>query len=1667
MMLTSKSIRVSDTDAVTIRTVEKVLLTHPLINDCAVLIRETDSSKRELIAYVVSTESVSIEQLQSDLQDRLPPANQPSLYIPVATLPLTELGQVDEQALLRLPAIDAELVQQWQDTLQSITAIEQVAVVSQPFSEPSSALHLSDLLLDWQPTVSPSVSALPSVSATVLPSESLAIAQVEGSDPPEEKFATLAEMLRQTALETADKGILYLQSDGSEVFQSYPALLEAAERILTGLRQLGLQPQDKVIFQLDRNSDFIPTFWGCLLGGFVPVPLSVAPTYESANSAVSKLHQTWELLKQPMILASQDLERPIRSAFADLGANDCRVQAIDTLRSNEPDHNWYTGQPDDLALLIFTSGSTGRPKGVMLSHRNILSNVSSSAQFNEVSRTDISLNWLHLDHVGSLIRCCIRDIYVGCQQIHAPAEQMLEDPLRWLDWIEKYRVSYAWAPNFALGLINAQADVVRQRQWDLSCLKSLLSVAEAIVPQTARRFLELLAPFGLTAHAMHSAWGMSETGAAVVFSHRYLLEASSNPAFVEVGTPVSGFSIRIVDDHGQIVDEGTTGLLQIKGAMITRGYYESPELTQAAFTEDGWFKTGDLGVIRNDRLTVTGRQKDIIIINGLNHYSHEIEAVVEEIAGIESSYTAAFSVRTTESNTDQLAILFHPIDRTDLAELVKEIRGAIARKIQITPTYLIPVAKESIPKTSLGKIQRSLLKQRFEAGEFNPILRQIDCLTGNANTVPDWFYKRVWQRREAVARSPQTHSGQSIVFLDRLGLGQRLCPHLSQPCIQVEAGTEFVQLSSDYYQIDPKNPYHYRQLLQAVAASGAIVQILHLWTYGDSDTDINLEALQQAQEFGVYSVLFLIQALHNVQLHDVQSRSVQSRNVQGSEPLVQLFVISSHAQATSPDADIIHEKTAYEKTPVLGLVKTIPQELPQIDCRHIDLTAADIQIDLACLLQEIQVLQKQQEVAYRHGQRLVPYLQKVDLPQAQTQELPFKSGGLYLLSGGLGEIAVEVAHYLLKYYNARLLLVGRSPLPNAPGADSLEPKARMDRRIQAYRSLQQLGDVLYEAVDICDLASLQQSVDRVKQRWQCELEGVIHLAGIGKDCLLTEETPESFAATLQPKVFGTWVLHQLLQQQPGAVFISISSVLSLQGALSVGAYAAANRFLDGFWHYQQRCHPQLRSYCFGSSTWAGVGISRGYESRSARYAQGREVMSAVQGLHSLLACLHYGSAHLLAGLDGNHPQIRQQRLDTSAQAHQLSAYFTASGDRILPSSLQATLKNSNLCDRFQVQTSCNFLPIPEMPLTATGAIDFDRLKRATPATLYMEPRTDLERRLVLIWQTVLGVPKVGIQDNFFDLGGSSLLALRLFAQIEQEFGDRLPLAVLFQAVTVEQQADLLRQEKPDTLWSSLVAIQPNGSKPPLFAVHGLYGDILFYRDLVQRLGNDQPFYGLQAQGLNQQQPCLTQIEDMAAHYLQEIQTIQSEGPYFLAGYSLGGLIAFEMAQQLHQQGQKVALLALLDTWNLCRYEHLCYFKKLPRHRRMLLHLKNLYRLDLLEQLTYAVEKVRARIRERRETKQFSSPESLVEATLVATNKMATETYAPQVYPGKVSLFAIEEQDLEFYAYFDPQLGWGKLAAGGVELYQVPGEHLTMITEPHVQTLAEHLKACIEKAIHEP
>jgi thioesterase domain-containing protein/acyl carrier protein len=390
-----------------------------------------------------------------------------------------------------------------------------------------------------------------------------------------------------------------------------------------------------------------------------------------------------------------------------------------------------------------------------------------------------------------------------------------------------------------------------------------------------------------------------------------------------------------------------------------------------------------------------------------------------------------------------------------------------------------------------------------------------------------------------------------------------------------------------------------------------------------------------------------------------------------------------------------------------------------------------------------------------------------------------------------------------------------------------------------------------------------------------------------------------------------------------------------------------------------------------------------------------------------------------------------------------------------------------------------FVVLEKFPLTPNGKIDRkgltvpDRINIGSEAA-FVAPRDTLELQLTNIWKEILGVENIGIKDNFFELGGDSLLAAQLFAKIEEILGENLPLATILQTPTIEQLANIFREKEWKSIWSSLVAIQSDGSKPPLFLIHGAEGNVLLYRKLAQYLGPDQPVFGLQSQGLDGKKDYHTRIESMAANYIKEIRSLQFEGPYYLGGYCMGGTVAYEMAQQLRGKGQKTALLVMLETHNMqfnpkalsMRYK---VYRKLQNIK---FHLENLLSLSPKDKSTFFFEKANVEISRFKVSidmliskmanklnihKGLSYPHVFISKV----NDQAQIKYLPKVYKGRITIFRPKKC---FAGLDDPQLGWGKLTDLGLDIHDIPVNPKGMLVEPFVQLLGNELKDCINKAV---
>lgn len=366
---------------------------------------------------------------------------------------------------------------------------------------------------------------------------------------------------------------------------------------------------------------------------------------------------------------------------------------------------------------------------------------------------------------------------------------------------------------------------------------------------------------------------------------------------------------------------------------------------------------------------------------------------------------------------------------------------------------------------------------------------------------------------------------------------------------------------------------------------------------------------------------------------------------------------------------------------------------------------------------------------------------------------------------------------------------------------------------------------------------------------------------------------------------------------------------------------------------------------------------------------------------------------------------------------------------------------------------------PEQVLSAVKS----KQRRELEQHSFVAPRNELEKRLIAIWEEVLGVYPVGVQDNFFDIGGTSVIAVRLFTEIEKTWHKKLPLATIFQAATVEQLALKLAQQQETTDWASLVAIKPDGTQPPLFCVHGAGGNVLVFRDLARNLPAAQPFYGLQSLGMDGKQRPLKKISRMASRYLQEIRSVQPQGPYYLAGYCLGSQIAFAMAQMLRDAGEEVALLALLEPSEIKISPTKSSIQKQRTWRDRIADLQ--YRLVtmglgylLRQQSLKLVTKVYRLL-------DISLPLAMQIIQVEEANIQASRQYgASKPYPGHAVMFVTKEQ-MERFEQF--HRGWQDVVTGDLQVCEVPGKHEdtledSFLKEPYVQVLAKELSNRMEQ-----
>jgi acyl-CoA synthetase (AMP-forming)/AMP-acid ligase II len=560
---------------------------------------------------------------------------------------------------------------------------------------------------------------------------------------------TLVDLLHANA--ARGLSIRYLEGERDERAISYESLTRRALEILRELQDKGARVGDKMIIFVASNEQFIQGFWAGVLGAIVPVPVALGISDEHKH----KLLRIARKLQDPYLYTdSKTLER-VRTFAAEVGEQSlfsklaARTLLADGVRDGTGEGRISKARSDDTVFIQFSSGSTSEPKGVVLTHANILANTRGASSAGGFGEGDVSLSWMPLTHDMGLIGMHLF-MMANAMSVHLmPTELFIRRPLLWMEFASRYKATITCSPNFGYRHFLKVLGERAVDHWDLSALRLVFNGAEPISRELADEFMDRLAPARLTRTAMYPVYGLAEASLAVSFPkpvtayhsltfdrHGLNVGEPAVPAqtgtrdaveLVAVGNVIPECEVRLCNDSDQVVADGYVGHLQLHGANVTRGYFEAAETNAESFTADGWLRTGDLGLFKDNELYITGRAKDIIFINGQNYYPHDLETIAQKAPGLELNKVVVAGVRTAKSATDELtAFVLHRGSMSEFLPTATAVARLINEHAGLEVEHVVPVKR--IPKTTSGKLQRHMLVADFLEGEFDTELAELSAL---------------------------------------------------------------------------------------------------------------------------------------------------------------------------------------------------------------------------------------------------------------------------------------------------------------------------------------------------------------------------------------------------------------------------------------------------------------------------------------------------------------------------------------------------------------------------------------------------------------------------------------------------------------------------------------------------------------------------------------------------------------------------------------------------------------------------------------------------------------------------------------------------------------------------------------------------------------------------
>jgi acyl-CoA synthetase (AMP-forming)/AMP-acid ligase II/acyl carrier protein len=560
-----------------------------------------------------------------------------------------------------------------------------------------------------------------------------------------ELYDTLGDLLND--VHTRNREIRFIDGEKDESILSFGALRERALQLLGSLQARGIKHGDELVIFSKSNESFVVAFWAAVLGGIVPVPVAVGISDEHRLKLFRIISQ---LDRATLFTDAQLLQR-----LSEFATERELPEVVEILRSRtvlmsdigpSEDGVLHASTPDDIAFIQYSSGSTSDPKGVVLTHRNLCTNIQAIVEACEWTSDDLSLSWMPLTHDMGLIGYHLSVLGVGMNHAVMDTGVFVRRPLLWMSKAQELRATQLCSPNFGYKHFLKLFQRKGMPGLDLSRVKLILNGAEPISWELCEEFLAALAPHGLRRSAMFPVYGLAEATVGVSLSkpgdvysritmdrhslrvgdgYRTVSPDDANAvSFVAVGNAIRNVNIRICDDEDQALVDGRIGNIQLQGDSVTKKIYGDAEETAQLFTHDHWLRTGDCGVFVDGQLVITGRQKDIIIVNGQNYYPHDLEGIIAGLDELDLNKVVVAGATPKGAQTEELiAFVLHRQSAESFLPMIDRVRDVVGEKTGLEIDCVIPVAR--IPKTTSGKVQRTKLLKSYLDGEFDSVLDEL------------------------------------------------------------------------------------------------------------------------------------------------------------------------------------------------------------------------------------------------------------------------------------------------------------------------------------------------------------------------------------------------------------------------------------------------------------------------------------------------------------------------------------------------------------------------------------------------------------------------------------------------------------------------------------------------------------------------------------------------------------------------------------------------------------------------------------------------------------------------------------------------------------------------------------------------------------------------------